>query len=182
MARQVHQLRPDHGLGRLEDEIRQARTAHADKLVAIGNIHDAAVLRLQSLRDELAPLFAANPAARRVVDLALVPGEPPRLWVDMTTYVVMSPNPSTYRLQRDSFCRHEVLLETIAREQVVTAALQHVASNLVEREKQLQLAAAADLTLNFEPGAGTPSLALAWLSGLTLGIAAMSALLQWAVR
>ena len=55
----------------LDRNIRLAREAHAEKLEAIRNIHDAAVLRLEVLKEELTPLFSGNPAARRFVDLAL---------------------------------------------------------------------------------------------------------------
>ena len=169
----------DRRVSLLDRNIRLAREAHAEKLEAIRNVHDAAVLRLEVLKDELTPLFAGNPAARRIVDLALVPGHPPRLWIDMTSYVVMSPDPSTYTLQRDSFSSREVLLQSAQRDEVVAAVMRHVASHLVEREKQLQLVSAAKSGWGF-PAYRSSSLMLAWLSGLTLGISLMAAVLSWA--
>ena len=165
----------------LDRNIRLAREAHAEKLEAIRNIHDAAVLRLEVLKEELTPLFSGNPAARRFVDLALVPGHPPRLWIDMTSYVIMSPDPSTYLLQRDSFSSSEVLFQSSQRDEVVAAILRHVASHLVEREKQLQLMSAAESGWVI-PASRSSSLMLAWLSGLTLGISMMAAVLSWAIR
>jgi hypothetical protein len=171
----------DRGGGLLEENIRLARIAHAEKLTAVHNIHEAAVLRLEVLRDQLAPLLAMNAAARRVVDLALVPGDPPRLWIDMTSYVTMAPNPSTYRLQRDSFCRHELLLESENRDEIIAAAMQHVACHLVEREKQLALIMGAERHPD-EVVPGRTSPLLVWLSGLVIGIATMAALASWALK
>ena len=123
MTRHAATSLAEDNYGLLEQNIRIARVAHAEKLSAIGNLHDAAVLRLQALKDELAPLFAGYPLARHAIDLVLVPGDPPRLWIDMTAYVVMAPTPSSYRLQRDSFCRQELLLETEERHELVDAML-----------------------------------------------------------
>lgn len=182
MARPVLAWRLDHGHGRLDDNIHQARMAHAEQLSASLNVHDAALLRLKVLRDELAPLLIENAEARRLVNLTLVPGDPPRLWIDMTSYVVMAPNPGTYRLQRDGFCRQETLLQSESLEQTVEAALRHVASHLVEREKQLQLVAADGGGAPAFVAKPHPPLLLAWLSGLTIGISLMAALLSWALR
>jgi hypothetical protein len=181
MATTAHAPDLDHSGNLLDDQIKAARLAHAEKLTAAVNIHDASILRLQVLKDDLAPIFARNAAARRVVDLTLVPGDPPRLWIDMTSYVTMEPDPSTYRLQRDSFCRRELLLESKNRGDVIAAITGHVASHLVEREKQLTLVMSGDM-----PGRGVAmsktSLVLAWLAGLTLGISTMAAVVMFTAR
>ena len=165
----------------LDEQIRLARLAHAKQLTAREHIHDASVLRLQVLKDELAPMFAQNAAARRVIDLALVPGDPPRLWIDMTSYVTMEPDPQTYRLQRDTFCRRKLLLETKKRSDVISGIMAHVASHLIEREKQLSLVMGSEDGRK-ETGIHRSSLILAWLSGLTLGVSAMAAVINLAAR
>lgn len=166
--------------GLLAENIWAARNAHAEKLAAIGNIHDASILRLQVLRDELVPHFENNPKARGIVDLVLVPGHPPRLWIDMTSYVLMAPDPSTYRVQRDSFCGHDVLHESTSRSAAIAAVIRHVAHHLVEREKQLMLSAsdAADTGSDVYPY----SVMLVWLCGLTFGFCLFVALMQWLGR
>jgi hypothetical protein len=171
----------DSGDGLLEEQIRMARLAHAERLTATEHIHNASVLRLQVLKDELAPMFAQNRAASRVVDLALVPGDPPRLWIDMTSYVTMAPDPQTYRLQRDTFCRRELLLESRDRSEIITSIMAHVASHLVEREKQLSLMMTSEEGRG-ETGIRKSSLILAWLAGLTLGISVMAAVINVAAR
>ena len=171
----------DNGGSLLQDQIRVARLAHAEKLTATEHIHDASVLRLQVLKDELSPMFAQNPAARRVIDLALVPGDPPRLWIDMTGYVTMAPDPQTYRFQRDTFCRRELVLESKKRSEIIASIMAHVANHLVEREKQLALMTASDMGRG-ETGVRKSSLVIAWLAGLSLGISTMAAVVSYVAR
>lgn len=82
----------------LNGALRQARLAEAAHFEAVLDIRDAQTLRLQVLKDDLAPAVLANVEAASFIDLALVPGDPPRLWVDLITSVVMAPDPRTYRL------------------------------------------------------------------------------------
>jgi hypothetical protein len=169
-----------HGGGLLEEKIHIARLAEAERLAATQRMQDAALLRLQVLRDELVPAFAAYPLTRGIVDLSLVPGDPARLWIDMTCYVVMAPDPSTYRLQRDGLLRQETLMQSSSREEIIASVMQHVAHHLVAREKQIRLMAELE-----EDSATVPSstpLLLAWLSGLTIGISLMAGVLGWMVR
>jgi hypothetical protein len=168
------------GQGLLEEKIHIARLAEAEKLAATRHVHDAALLRLQVLRDELVPAFAAYPLTRGIVDLSLVPGDPPRLWIDMTCYVVMAPDPATFRLQRDGLLRQETLIESANRTEIIASVMQHVAHHLIAREKQMRLMA----ELEEDTAAGSPStpLLLSWLSGLTIGISLMGGLLSWLAR
>ena len=86
----------------LSGALRKARLAEAAHFEAILGIKDSKSLRLQVLKDDLAPVIAATPEAANIFDLALVPGEPPRLWVDLISFVVMEPDYRTYRLQQDN--------------------------------------------------------------------------------
>jgi hypothetical protein len=77
--------------GRLDAALRSARLAEAAHFEALMNIRDAATLRLQVLKDDLEPVVEARREADTFIDLALVPGSPPRLWIDMVSYVLMAP-------------------------------------------------------------------------------------------
>ncbi len=164
----------------LEEKIHMARMAEAERLAAAQHVHDAALLRLQVLRDELIPAFAAYPLTKGLIDLSLVPGDPPRLWIDMTCFVVMAPDPSTFRLQRDGLLRRETLLQSSDREQVIASIMQHVAHHLIAREKQIRLM--DELDRDTGPGSAATPLLLSWLSGLTIGISLMAGLLGWLTR
>src|SRR5262245_42341701 len=86
----------------LDGALRRARLAEAAHFEATLDIRDAQTLRLQVLKDELQPLVTSRPEAEAFFELALVPGDPPRLWLDFITSVVMAPDPRTYRLIEDS--------------------------------------------------------------------------------
>lgn len=162
----------------LAEHIRLARHAHAERMAAIGNIRDAASLRLLALKEDLAPCFDSNNAARSIIDLTLVPGHPPRLWIDMTTYVIMAPDPSTYRVQRDTIGDHVILAETRNRGDAMAAILNHVAHHLVERDKQMSLVEKAN-AVRAAVTAQNGAMLLVWLSGLTFGACLVVALMLW---
>src|SRR5436305_446464 len=96
----------------LDQALRQARLKEAAHLEAVIDIRDAETLRLQVLKDDLVPIVASKREAEEFFDLALVPGDPPRLWIDLATSVVMAPDPRTYRLVEDSHVGRDTLLET----------------------------------------------------------------------
>src|SRR5690348_7945213 len=96
----------------LSAALRQARLAEAAHFEAVLDIRDAQTLRLQVLKDDLAPAITGNAEAASFIDLALVPGDPPRLWIDLITAIVMAPDPRTYRLIQDGPAGSHTLLET----------------------------------------------------------------------
>ncbi len=93
--------------------LRQARAAQAAQLDAVHALSDAKALRLQVLKDELAGVVAASPEV--AFELALAPGDTPRLWIDLITSVVMEPDPKTYRLVENG----EGVFETADRAEMV---------------------------------------------------------------
>ena len=84
----------------LSGALRKARLAEAAHFEAVLGIKDSKSLRLQVLKDELIPVIAATPEAAHVFDLALVPGEPPRLWIDLISFVEMEPDYRTTACSR----------------------------------------------------------------------------------
>lgn len=112
--------------------LRQARAADAAHLEAVRGLSDAKSLRLLALKDELAGFVASSAEARAAFELALVPGDPPRLWIDLTASVVMEPDPKTYRLVRDG---HGVF-ETADRAEMVQQAKLSMAHGIIARRRQ----------------------------------------------
>jgi hypothetical protein len=151
----------------LSGALRQARLAEAAHFEAVLDIRDAQTLRLQVLKDDLAAVISANAEIASFVDLALVPGEPPRLWIDLITAVVMAPDPRTYRLVQDSPGGRQTLFETGDRGEMVEKVKQHVAHRLVVRERERVGVAAPKPT---RIGHSTTALVLAWLSGFLIGV------------
>lgn len=153
----------DGGLGAA---LRNARLAEGAHYEAAQNLRDAKSIRLQLLKDDLSTAAAA---AGGLFDLALAPGDPPRLWIDLITAVVMEPDHRTYRLQQDRQSGREILFESDDRALMADTVRRHMAHLMVARER---LAATAVLP---PPPAGysMASLLLAWLSGLALGALAL---------
>ncbi|WP_395688800.1 hypothetical protein [Aestuariivirga sp.] len=151
--------------------LREARLAEAVHFEAARDLRDSKSLRLQILKDDLLPAVQASPEARALFDLTLLPGETPKLWIDLTSYVVMEPDHRTYRFLQDRQDEREVLLETADRDAAAAAIRRHMAHRLVVRERQ----AAALPQAAVPSGYGLASLVLAWLSGLSFGALAILA-------
>lgn len=158
--------------GGLRQSIRQARLAEAAHFEAALELRDAKSIRLQLLKDDLAPAVASSPAATELFDLALVPGEPPKLWIDLISHVIMEPDHRTYRLVQDRQDSREILFESSDRNSMAEFIRRHMAHRLVARERQ----AAAVMPAAELAGYSTASLILAWTSGFALGALALLAI------
>jgi hypothetical protein len=147
----------------MDAALRSARLAEAAHFEAVMNIRDAATLRLQVLKDELEPIVSARREAQAFIDLALVPGTPPRLWIDMVSAVVMAPDPRTYRFCQDTAGGQRVLFETTDRAEMVDKITAYIAHRLIDRQRQMSNRSA---TLRRRAGLMALGRALlAWLSG-----------------
>jgi hypothetical protein len=155
----------------LAEAIREARLAEAAHFEAALDLRDSKSLRLQILKDELLPAVQASPEARELFDLTLLPGEPPKLWVDLTSYVLMEPDHRTYRFLQDRQDRREILFESPDREQAAAAIRRHMAHRLVARERQVASLPPPPV----QAGYSTASLILAWISGGAFGALALLA-------
>lgn len=150
--------------------LREARIAEAAHFEAALELRDSKTLRLQILKDELLPTVQSSAEAREMFDLALLPGEPPKLWVDLTSYVVMEPDHRTYRFLQDRQDRREILFEGVDREQTAAAIRRHMAHRLVARDRQ-----SATVSPSSGPGYSSAALLLAWISGFAFGALALVA-------
>lgn len=149
--------------------LREARLAEAAHFEAALELRDSKSLRLQLLQDELLPAVRSSTEARELFDLTLVPGDPPKLWVDLVSYVVMEPDHRTYRFVQDRQDGREVLFESNAREQTVAAIRRHMAHRLVARERKVSALPQPVV----QAGYSTAALILAWASGFAFGALAL---------
>ena len=154
----------------LSGALRKARLAEAAHFEAVLGIRDSKSLRLQVLKDDIAPLIAATPEAAKVFDLALVPGEPPRLWIDLISFVEMEPDYRTYRLQQDNQGGREALFETPDRAEMLSYLKSYLAHRMVARERQIVRSAPLS-----RPAARytTGAVVYAWINGLLVGFLAL---------
>jgi hypothetical protein len=158
--------RADSGL---RAALREARLSEAAHHEAVLSLRDSKSLRLQLLKDDLAPVVAATPEAVEVFDLALIAGEPPKLWIDLITFVVMEPDHRTYRIIEDRQNGREILFEGDDRAQAGERLRQHMAHRIIARQRQSAVRTAPATLASYSTG----SVILAWLSGFSLGALAL---------
>ncbi|MBC8037701.1 MAG: hypothetical protein H7X89_10855, partial [Rhizobiales bacterium] len=108
----------------------------AAHLEAVRSLSSAASLRLQVLKEELAGIVAASPEAREAFELALAPGDSPRLWIDLNTSVVMEPDPKTYRLVQQGGGNLNIVLETPDRAAMVQQVKLIMAHGMIGRRRR----------------------------------------------
>jgi hypothetical protein len=155
----------------LADALRAARHAEALHQESLALIRDAETLRLAVLRDELAAYVAGHEAARAFFALAILPGEKPRLWLDLVHWVEMAPDPRSYRLTGDREGGRESLLETRDRGEMAGFIKTWMAHRLVERARALARPPAIQPIQGYSAGA----LILALISGFSIGVLALFA-------
>jgi hypothetical protein len=121
----------------LSAAIRAARVEVADRAQALGDLRDAELARLELLRQMLEPVLAQVPPEIDIFDAGLVPGEHPRLFIDMVAFVEMARDRRTYRLVQDRRHVRAVLHEGEGVNAMVGAVTAYIARRLVEREQLL---------------------------------------------
>jgi hypothetical protein len=141
---------------RLDEAIRKARIAQAEQTDVIVDLRAAEIARLAMIEDELKELSAQLPESNDQFDFALVPGNPPRLWIDMIAFVMMGRDRKTYRFVKDTRSGRQVIAESTDPAVIGAKVTDYVAHRIVERERLL---------------AGEPEMTAPGANGVTGGIA-----------
>lgn len=165
-------------VGIMARELKRARelqgAGHEARLAA----RDMAAMRLLAVKQELAPYVEALPELRAFVELALVNGETPKLWLDLISYVVMAPDQQHWRLVQDTADGREVIFETDQLDELIDFLRKFIAHRAVYRERLLRAeeADARPLLRTVSAGMQQSLLWMAWLAGIATGA---FALLAW---
>jgi hypothetical protein len=123
--------------GALREALRRARIEAAEQTDVVIDLRQAEIARLEMLRDELAPVFADVPPEVDLFDVGLAPGDRPRLFVDMVSFVEMSRDRRMYRFMRDGRHGRVCAAESESTRPIVEAITSYVARRLIERERLL---------------------------------------------
>lgn len=123
---------------RLGDALNRVRTAEAERSDVVVELRDAERARLEMLADELRTVFDEVPADDEQFIFAVAPGLPPRLWIDMTSFVVMGKDRRTYRFLKDTRLGRTILLETAEIGGMADTVTNYVAERIIERERALE--------------------------------------------
>jgi hypothetical protein len=123
---------------RLKEAMRRARIELAERSAVIVDMRNAEIARLELLDEALDPIFAEIPPHIELFDRGVVPGDPPRLWIDMISHVVMGRDKRVYRFVQDTQYGRRILAESGEIGEIVEAVTRYVARRLVERERMLE--------------------------------------------
>ena len=143
---------------RLRDAMRRARMNEAERRDVIVSLRDSELARLELLQEAVADVFAEVPADSDLFAAQIMPGTPPRMWVDVLAYVEMGRDRRTYRFVQEARHGRHVLLETTDVEDMSDRITDYVAHRLLERKRALaseELALAQARLYAGEPDAAT---------------------------
>jgi hypothetical protein len=175
--------------GELKRVIREVRIAHTERNDVVVDLREAEQARLELLAEALEGVFQDLPQNHEQLLLGILPGQPPRFWVDATSFVVMGRDKRQYQFAKDTRLGRTTLAESSDVEVIADAVTRYVAERIVEREQAIEsdwltkairgrrssLAAAA-------PQAASENMLVIWgLCGFGLGmIAGMFLLIAYA--
>jgi hypothetical protein len=122
----------------LTDALRRVRTAEAERSDVVVELRDAERARLEMLADELKGVFAEVPKEDEQFLFTVAAGTPPRLWIDMTAFVVMGRDRRQYRFIKDTRLGRTIILETSDIEDMADCVTHYVAERMIERERAVE--------------------------------------------
>lgn len=127
----------------LRAAIRKARVEQAERSEVVAELRGAELARLEMLFDAMKPVLAQTPDDVDLFDAGVVPGERPRLFVDMIAFVEMGHDKRLYRFVQETRHGRVLLAESARIDTMVDALTAYIARRLVERQQAL----AADPTV-----------------------------------
>ena len=122
----------------LRDTIRKVRTAETERSDVVVELRDAERVRLELLAEELRSVFNEVPEDDAQFIFTVAAGTPPRLWIDMTSFVVMGRDRRSYRFLKDTRLGRSVILESASLDDVADTITHYVAERIIERERALE--------------------------------------------
>ncbi len=120
--------------------VRRARIEKAEKTGISADLRAAERSHLERLNNQLRPILEQLPRDADVFNHGVVPGERPRFYVDMISFVEMGRDRRTFRFLMDSKTGRQLLGESEDISVMAGAVTQYLAKRLVEREGELERA------------------------------------------
>jgi hypothetical protein len=122
----------------LRETLRKVRTAEAERSDVVVEMRDAERARLELLADALKDVFAEVPEDDEQFIFTVAAGTPPRLWIDMTSFVAMGRDRRTYRFLKDTRLGRTVILESTEIDKLADVITHYMAERIIERERALE--------------------------------------------
>lgn len=124
--------------GRLESTMQVIRERDAQQGDVLGEVRDSQKGRLELLKHEIRDVIADVPREVDIFDFRIVSTEPPRFWIDATTFVVIAKGNTGYRMLKDTRAGRILLRESVERGPMADAIIQYVAERLAQRERAME--------------------------------------------
>lgn len=123
------------------EQFRAADQFPAQETIAVQSAQKVrALTKLEALSRALKGVYSEIPVSARTSQnaftFALLPGTPPRFWVDLSSFVVMVNDGSTYQFLKDARDERVVLHESDTLEGIANAITDYVAKCIVEQDFQ----------------------------------------------
>lgn len=122
----------------LSDALRRVRIAQAERSDVVVELREAERARLDMLAEELKAVFAEVPASDDQFIFSVSPGNQPRLWIDMTSFVALGRDRRTYRFLKDTRLGRTIISETADIDDMADTVTEYVAERIIERERALE--------------------------------------------
>lgn len=151
----------------LKDTIRALRIDEAERTGVVVALREADLARLAILQDRLRPVFAEVPRHVDLFDTGVTPGETPRLWIDMVSFVEIGRDRRSYRFLQDTRDGRRVLIESADLAAVTGRITAYVAQRLIERERLLAQTPTVSEAAATEPALPPADLPAAFIAATT---------------
>jgi hypothetical protein len=121
----------------LSRALSRARIESAEHSGVLAELRGAEIARLEILREQMEPVLAQLPRDCELFDVAVSPGERPRLFIDQIGFVEMGADRRSYRFMQDTRHGRITICESDKPETLVEAITAYIAHRLIEREQAL---------------------------------------------
>ena len=118
--------------------MREVRIANAERNDVVADLREAEQARLELLAEALEGVFDELPQDHEQLLLGVLPGQPPRFWVDATSFVMMARDKRQYHFVKDTRLGRTILAESANVEAIADAVTRYVAERIVEREQAIE--------------------------------------------
>lgn len=138
MSRTRDNVVPHAKVRSLRDAIRKVKFAEVERTDVVVELQESERARLELLAEELQDVFKDVPEDDDQFSFQIVPGNIPRLWIDITSHVAMGRDKRTYRFVKDTRLGRTVILETAELEDMADCITEYIAERVLERERAVE--------------------------------------------
>ncbi|SHM32023.1 hypothetical protein [Roseibium suaedae] len=122
----------------LREAIRKVQIGEVERSDVVVELQDTERARLEMLAEEMKDVFKEIPEDDDQFSLQIAAGSLPRLWIDVTSHVVVGGDRRTYRFLKDTRLGRVVILETPEIDDMADCLTEYIAERILEREKALE--------------------------------------------